>query len=341
MTHQNQPDSLPPHAPLIHFAMAGVISKVVYVAAKLGIADHLAGDPKTAAELAGPLDADAPSLYRVMRTLAGLGILTETAGRFALTPLGGLMRSDAPGGIRSMLITLGGPIISSSLDELEHSVKTGEKAFDKVFGVPVFEYLGQRPEDARRFSETMVAFHGAEPPAVAAAYDFSSYKTIVDVGGATGNLLAHILARHTQPRGVLFDLPHVVADAPALLAQHGVAQRVAIESGSFFESVPAGADAYVLSHIIHDWSESQCVTILGNCRRAMAPTSRLLLVEMVLPAGDTPHPGKVLDMVMLAVPGGSERTEPEYAQLLAKAGFRLARVVPTASPVSVIEAVPA
>jgi hypothetical protein len=206
---------------------------------------------------------------------------------------------------------------------------------------PVFEYLAQHPDEARLFSETMIGFHGAEPPAVAAAYDFSGADTIVDVGGATGNLLAHVLARSPAFRGVLFDRPHVVADARALLAEHGVDSRVSIEAGDFFTSVPAGGDVYLLSHIIHDWSEEQCLTILGNCRKAMTPTGRLLIVEMVLPPGDTPHPGKVLDMMMLVVPGGRERTESEYAALLAKAGFRLNRVVPTASPVSVVEAVPA
>jgi hypothetical protein len=251
------------------------------------------------------------------------------------------MKSDAPGCFRSMLLTLCGPLFSQAFAELEYSIQTGLPAFEKIHGAPAFDVLARRPEDVQRFSETMLAFHGAEPPAVAAAYDFSAFKTIVDVGGATGNLLGHVLARYSQPRGILFDLSHVVADAPALLGKHGVSSRVAIESGSFFERVPSGADAYVLSHIIHDWSEAQCLTILGNCRKAMSPNGKLLLVEMVLPVGDAFHPGKILDMVMLTCPGGTERTEAEYAALFAKAGFKLSRVVPTASPVSVIEAVPA
>jgi hypothetical protein len=185
----------------------------------------------------------------------------------------------------------------------------------------------------------MVGLHGAEPPAVAAAYDFSVFESVVDVGGATGNMLAAILSHHASPRGVLFDMPHVVGDAPALLRQRGVEGRVTIEAGDFFKSVPAGGDAYLLSHVIHDWNEDQCLTILGHCRKAMKPDGRLLLVEMVLPAGDTPHPGKILDMVMLVVPGGQERTEGEYKLLLAKAGFRVTRVVPTESAVSVVEAV--
>ena len=207
--------------------------------------------------------------------------------------------------------------------------------------MPVFSYLAQHPEEASHFSEAMVGFHGPEPTAVARAYDFSGIGTIVDVGGATGHMLAAILSRHAELRGVLFDRPHVVSDAPALLEAHGVEERVAIEPGDFFEGVPAGGDAYLLSHIIHDWNEDQCLTILGHCRNAIGPDGRLLIVETILPPGDTPHQGKVQDMVMLVIPGGQERTEAEYASLLAKADFRLNRVVPTESVVSVVEALPA
>jgi CheY-like chemotaxis protein len=182
--------------------------------------------------------------------------------------------------------------------------------------VPLFDYLAQHPEDASLFSEAMVGFNSQEPPAVAAAYDFSTFSIVVDVGGATGNMLAAIFTRHAGPRGVLFDRPHVVADAPALLEAKGVSDRVTIESGDFFKTVPAGGDAYLLSHIIHDWSEDQCGTILGHVRKAMNPAGRLLVVEMVLPEGDAPHPGKLLDIGMLVATGGQERTEPEYRGLL-------------------------
>lgn len=222
-----------------------------------------------------------------------------------------------------------------------HCLETGGTGFEKAMGMPIFDYLGRHPAEASLFSETMVGFHGAEPSAVAAAYDFSVFTTVVDVGGATGNMLAAILARHAGPRGVLFDMPHVVGDAPALLNARGVEKRVTIQAGDFFKGVPTGGDAYVLSHVIHDWNEEQCLTILGHCRKAMKPDGRLLIVEMVLPAGDAPHPGKVLDMVMLVVPGGQERTEAEYTPLLCKSGFRLTRVVPPDSAVSVVEAVPA
>lgn len=339
---ENPVEAPPPHAQLIQMGSAYWISRVVYAAAKLGLADHLAAGPRTAAELAGPTRTHAPSLHRLMRTLASLGVLTERdAQGFALTPLGEALRSSAPGAARATLLTFGSPWFMSAFDNIMHSLETGGTGFEKAFGMPPFDYLSQHPDDAELFSETMVGFHGAEPPAVAAAYDFSGFETVVDVGGATGNMLAAILGRHATPRGVLFDMAHVVGGAPALLKKHGVEKRVTVEAGDFFKGVPAGGDAYLLSHVIHDWNESQCLTILGHCRKAMKPDGRLLIVEMVLPAGNTPHPGKVLDIVMLVVPGGQERTEGEYSVLLGKAGFRLTRVVPTKSAVSVVEAVPA
>jgi len=331
----------PPHAQLIEMGTAYWISQIVHVAAKLGLADQLNGVPKSADELAGPTGAHAPSLHRLMRTLAHLGLLIEDgAHRFTLTPLGEALKKGAPGSARATILTLGSEAFYSGFGQLLYSVQTGKSGLEKALGMPVFDWLGQNPEMASLFSETMVGVHGAEPAAVAAAYDFSGVKTIVDVGGATGNLLTTVLGRASGARGILYDLPHVVRDAPAFIQARGLTDRVAIEAGSFFERVPDGGDAYMLSHVIHDWSEAQCLKILGNCRRAMKPDSRLLLIEMVLPSGNAPHPGKVLDMMMLVGPGGQERTEQEYGKLLAKAGFRLTRVVPTESAVSVVEAVP-
>jgi O-methyltransferase domain/Dimerisation domain len=339
---QPVPQALPPHAQLIQMGTASWVSAIVCAAAELGLADQLAKGPRSAAELAGTTGTHAPSLHRLMRTLASLGILTERdAQRFALTPLGEALKTGAPGAARSTLIAFCGQWFWRGWEEIVYSLQTGKTGFDKATGVPLFEYLRQHPDEASYFSEAMVGFHGDEPPAVAAAYDFSGFKTVVDVGGATGNLLAAILSRHATPRGVLFDRPYVVRDAPALLKARGVDERVTIEAGDFFETAPAGGDAYLLSHVIHDWTEERCLTILGNCRRVIKPNGRLLIVEMVLPPGDTPHPGKVLDIVMLVFPGGQERTEAEYASLLGKAGFRLSRVVPTASAVSIVEAVPA
>jgi hypothetical protein len=329
-----------PQGQLIQMATAHWVSRFLYVAARMNLADQLAERSKTAEELAQSMGTAVSSLYRFMRTLASLGIFTEDSGhRFSLTRLGEALRTGTPGSVRASVLTLAGEIFTQALDHLLYSVQTGKTSFDKVFGVPLFDWLANHPAEASMFSETMVGLHGAEPPAVAAAYDFSEFATVIDVGGATGNLLTAVLGRYPMPRGILFDLPHVVADAPELISERGLVNRIRIESGSFFENVPSGGDVYLLSHIIHDWSEAQCLVILRNCRRAMRSDSRLLLIEMVLPTGNAPHLGKMLDIIMLAIPGGQERTEPEYRALLDKAGFRLKQVVPTESAVSVVEAV--
>lgn len=334
-----QPAAIPPHVQLIQMATGCWVSRIVSTAANLRIADHLANGPKSAEEIARLTGTNARAMHRFLRTLASFGILTHDEDRkFALTQLGEALKSDAPGSARSTILTMAGPLMWKAWEEFQYCLETGETAMEKVYGVPLFDYLAQHPELASQFSEAMVGIHGAEPPAVAAAYDFSTRGIIVDVGGATGNMLAHILARYPAPRGVLFDRPHVVADAPAFLRARGVESRVRIEQGSFFESVPGGGDAYILSHIIHDWNEDQCLTILRNCRNAMKPGARLLIVEFVLPEGDEPHFGKLADMVMLAIPGGEERTALEYGSLLAQAGLKMTRVVPTGSDVSIVEA---
>jgi len=330
----------PAHVQLIQMCAGGWVAAAVCAAAKLGIADHLADGARSADELAPVTGTHAPSLHRFMRTLAGFGILAEgQAQRFALTPLGEALKTDAPGAAHSTLVAFGSPAFWRGWEEIIYSLETGKAGFEKAWGMPLFDYLGQHPDAASHFSGAMVGFHGSEPPTVAEAYDFSGIETIVDVGGATGNMLGAVLSRHAHLRGVLFDLPHVVRDAPAFLKARGVDARITIEAGSFFERVPAGGDAYLLSHVIHDWSEEQCLTILGHCRTAMRPDARLLIVETVLPEGNLPHQGKLQDLVMLVFPGGQERTEAEYAALLGKAGFQLRRVVPTTSVVSVVEAV--
>lgn len=312
------------------------VSHILYVSAKLSLADHLAKGPARADDLAATTNTHAHSLGRFLRILAHLGLVTEDeAGRFALTPLGKALKTGAA---RAAILTLASPWMTGGWERLLESVQTGTPGLERALGMPIFDWLAKHPEEASLFSETMVSFHGAEPDAVAAAYDFSAMKTIVDVGGATGNHLTTILGTHAGAQGILYDLPHVVRDAPNLIQARGLANRVTIAAGSFFERVPEGGDVYLLSHIIHDWSEAQCLTILGHCRRAMSPTSRVLIIEMVLPAGNAPHPGKMLDMMMLVGPGGQERTEPEYRTLLNKAGLRLTTILPTDSAVSIIEA---
>lgn len=339
-TPQQAQAELPPHAQVIQMVTGQWVSKIVYAAAKLGIADHLADGPKSADELAGPTGTDVPTLHRFMRTLAGFGILASAGEKkFALTPMGESLKTGAPGSARSTVLTFGGPAMSTAFDRIIHSLQTGKTGFEAAHGLPIFDYFKEHPDEASMFSESMVGFHGGETPAVAAAYDFSQFETIVDVGGATGNMLSAILTQHPTPRGILFDMAHVVADAPPLLEAKGVADRVTIESGSFFDRVTEGGDAYILSHIIHDWNEDQCLTILGNVRRAMKPDGKILIVEFVLPEDDTPHLGKLADMIMLVIPGGQERTPAEYDELLSKAGLKMTRVVPTESPVSIVEAV--
>jgi len=315
------------------------MSHILYVAAKLSLADHLDKGLTRVDDLAAATKTHSLSLERFLRTLGHLGLVTEDgAGRFTLTPLGEALKTGAPGSARAAILTLASPWMTHGWARLLESVQTGKPGLEQALGMPIFDWLTQQPEEASLFSETMVSFHGAEPAAVAAAYDFSGMNTIVDVGGATGNLLAAILGRNPGLRGILYDLPHVIRDAPALLQARGVADRTTIKSGSFFDGVPSGGDAYLFSHIIHDWNEAECLKILSHCRRAMTPTSRVMIIEMVLPSDNAPHPGKMLDMMMLVGPGGQERTEPEYRHLLDKAGFRLTRVVPTDSAVSIVEA---
>lgn len=207
-------DATPPHAQLVQMAMAHWVSQIVYVAAKLNLADHLAKGAKLADELAGPTGTQASALYRLMRTLAHLGILTEDdSHRFALMPLGDALKTGAPGSARASILTLASEWMSRGLGQLLYSVQTGKSGFEQSLGMPIFDWLAKHPEEASMFSETMVGIHGAEPPAVADAYDFSKFATIVDVGGATGHLLTTILGQYPGPRGILYDLPHVVRDA--------------------------------------------------------------------------------------------------------------------------------
>lgn len=331
----------PPHVELIQRATLFLQSRVLYAAADLGIADRLADGPKRAGELAEQTDTHASSLHRLMRALAHFGVLSwEDDQRFSLTPLGEALTSDAPGAARSTVQTVAGDGFWKALLKLPDTLEDGQPGFEKAFGQSFFSYLDDHPEEASHFDRTMIGFHGAEPPAIADAYDFSDVDTIVDVGGGTGNMLATIFERHPIRSGVLFELPRVVREASALLDERGVADRITCEAGNFFEQVPEGGDVYVLSHILHDWRREECLSVLRNCRAVMKPDARLLIVEMVLPEDGSQHLGYELDIVMLALTGGRERTKPEYAALLEEAGLRLERVISTASPASIVEATP-
>jgi hypothetical protein len=317
------------------------ISQAIYVAAKLQIADLLAEGPRSAEELAGATGTHGRTLYRLLRALASVGVYTEAEpGRFGLTPLAEGLRREVPGSQWAMAVMMGEEHFRAWGDLLE-SVRTGETAFDRIFGQPIFAYLAEHPEQARLFDEAMVAIHGRETQATLAAYRFDGVGTLADVGGGNGSNLIGILAAYPSMRGVLFDLPHVVERAGANLRAAGLADRCEAVAGSFFDSVPVKADAYVLRHIIHDWDDAKSAQILRNIRQSMPEGSKLLVIEHVLPPGDVPSFGKLLDLNMLVMPGGVERTEDEFRQLYESAGFRLTRVVPTDGDLSVVEGVPA
>src|SRR5919204_217021 len=336
------PSAASPSQQMIQLTSGHIVAQALYVVAELGIADLLATQPRSVAELAQSSGVHAPSLYRVLRTLASLGVFVEDGNQtFRLTPLGTTLRSDVPGSVRSWALVNCG-ISWRAYGELLYSVQTGQPGFDHAYGMSVFDYTARHPDAMAIFGKMLIDFHGPEVAAVAAAYSLSDAKTVVDVGGGSGNLLAALLEANPKLTGTVFERPPVAEAAIQWLHAAGLSHRSDVLEGDFFESVPTGGDVYVLSHVIHDWDETHCLTLLGNCRRAIAPGGRLLIVETVLPGRNEPSPGRLLDLIMLVnSPRGQERTLDEYRDLLARADFRLARVVPTASPVSVIEAVPA
>jgi hypothetical protein len=337
----NAPAYPSPQAVMARLLTGYWISQALHVAAHLGIADLLKDGPQTVANLAKAAGAHERSLYRLLRALAGEGVFVEDEqGRFALTPLGDCLRSDVPNSQRSMAI-MNGEEHYRCWGELLYSVQTGQTAFEKLYGQPIFAYLAAHPRQARIFDEGMVGVHGAETKAMLDAYDFRGIGTLADIGGGNGSLLATALQRHPSLRGLLFDRPDVIERARVNLKAAGLENRCTLMGGNFFETVPPGGDVYLMRHIIHDWNDEQCRTILRHCRKVVPPAGKLLLIESVIPPGNEPSFAKLLDLTMLAIPGGMERTEKEYRELLASAGFHLERVVPTAAHVDVIECKPA
>jgi SAM-dependent methyltransferase len=311
------------------------------VAAKLRIADKLANGPKTADKLAVETGTHGPTLYRVLRALAGLDVFSEsTDGQFSLTPVSELLRSGVPRSMRGMADFVGSEWSWKAWGELMYSVRTGKTAFDHVFSQPCFEYLTEHPDESDVFNEGMTGFSSMVAPAIAEAYDFSNFGTIVDVGGGHGRLLATILRANPGVRGVVFDAPHVAAGAHEAIREAGLADRCRAEGGNFFDSVTPGGDAYMMMHIIHDWPDEKASTILKHCRSGVKPGGRLLVVDSVIAPPNVPDIAKVMDLEMLVLPGGQERTEAEFAHLFAKSGWRLSRIVPTKSPKSIIEGIP-
>ena len=332
---------LPPNLELLQLIVGKWVHQAVYAAAELGIADQLAAGPRPSTEVARAVGADDDATYRLMRALANVGVLEERAERvFALTPVGECLRSDAPVSLRGFARFVGGCPAWAAWGELVHSVRTGEPAVEHVFGKTLFDWYEDHLDDSAVFDDAMTAISTSEAVAVADAFDFSGIGTLADVGGGRGYLLATLLQRTPAMRGILFDLPHVVAGAPPLLGTLGVEDRVRIEAGSFLDACPAGADAIVMKHILHDWNDDDSIRILRHCRGVLPESGRVLVVEAVVPPPGTNGWAKLLDLEMLALtPRGRERTEAEFEALLAAGGLRMTRVVPTASPVSVIEGV--
>ncbi|MCP9785851.1 acetylserotonin O-methyltransferase [Cyanobium sp. N5-Cardenillas] len=328
----------------LQLACGNWVTQMLHVAAELAIADHLAAagpEGLEAEELAGRCGADGESLFRLLRGLASLGVFAESESqprRFVLTPLAELLRSDHPGSLRQFVRMLGGEHYDAWTDLL-HSVRSGESAFRHHYGEPVFDWYGHNPERGAIFDGAMTDFSRVETEGLLAAYDFSGIKHLVDVGGGRGGLLQTVLRHHGHLRGTLFDQPTVVAPVTVPPELEG---RLAVAGGDFFQQVPAGGDAYLLKHIVHDWGDDACLTILGHIRTGLAPGGRVLILEQVIPPGNDPAPGKLLDLNMLVMTeGGRERTPAAYAHLLERAGLRLAALHPTPSPVTVVEAVAA
>lgn len=339
----SQPEIAAPPAPavLMQLIASGWVCQLIGAFARHSLADKLADGPKTAEELAEGTNLHAPTLYRALRALAGVQVITQDdENRFGLTPVSELLRSDVPGSVRGLAVLMVHETHWRAWGELDFSLQTSKPAFDHVYGTDFFTHVQGQPEHSKIFNDAMTSLAGSNHAALVQAYNFEGIETLMDVGGGHGTLLGAILSRNPQLRGILFDLPHVVEGAPAVFEKWGVTDRVEAQGGDFFEVLPGPVDACILSTVIHDWDDERALRILRNCHKAIRPGGKLLLSELVIPEGGTPFPGKLSDINMLVMtPGGRERTEAEYRELFQRAGFELTRIVPTASLMSVVEAV--
>ena len=328
-----------PRQQLVQMITSYWTAQSIHVAAKLKLADLVNDGPKTAAQLAHLTKTHPQALYRLLRALASVGIFGEEAdGRFSMTPMAECLR-DVHGSMYAVAMMMGDEHYHSWGDLL-YSIQTGKPAFDHLYGKPVFDWLSEHAEQAKIFDAAMTGFHGPETQAMIDAYDYAGVNTLVDIGGGNGTVLTAVLKKNPAMKGILYDLPGVIDRANKNLADAGLASRCLTFAGSFFDFTPPGGDAYQMRHIIHDWTDEQCHTILSHIRKVIPSTGRLLVIEMVIKPGNVPQPAKWLDLNMMVIPGGRERTETEYREMYAKAGFRLERVVPTPTEVSVIEGRP-
>ncbi|MBI1247282.1 methyltransferase [bacterium] len=330
---------VPPTMQLDRMITGYWISQAIYAAAKFNVADHLKDGPKSIDQLAAETSTNPDALYRLLRALASVGIFAEGESRqFSSTPIGELLQTDVPGSKKALAL-MSGDEQFRAWGDIDYSIQTGKMSFDKVFGKPIFEYLGEHPDKAKIFDAAMVGVHGRESDLITGAYDFSKISVVADIGGGNGSQITPILKKNGHLKGILYDLPHVIERAQAPMEAAGLTDRCELIGGSFFESIPEGADVYMMRHIIHDWDDEKSITILKNCHKAMPADGKLLIMDSVIPPGNDPNPAKFLDLVMLMIPGGKERTEEEFRQLLDQAGFQLTQVIPTDGGVSIVEAV--
>ena len=332
--------NVPAHVGMLQLLNGAYVASAVSCLAQLGIPDLLEAHPQSAEVLASQIGVQPQALYRLMRATASVGVLSEGPdGRFSETPMSAVLRSNAAPSLRALAIMGGREWHGRGWSHLDYCVRTGKQALDQIYGAHVFEYFRQHPEEAQIFNDAMTALSSIDSPAVAEAYNFDAIHSIVDVGGGHGLLLATILTRNPHLKGTLFDVPHVVEGA-ANGPLKPVMERCALAPGDMFSSVPAGGDAYIMKHIIHDWPDDLCLKILGACRVGVNPGGKLLVVETVIQPGNDFSPGKFLDLQMLIFPGGRERTEKQFRDLFAAAGWKLNRIIPTAALDSIVEAVP-
>lgn len=326
---------------LLDLIQGSVITQAIHIAAKLNIADVLSDGPLAAGEIAERVGSDPEATHRLLRMLSGFSVFSEQPdGRFTLTPMADTLRTDAPDSMHGMAVLMGHPLLWEDWGHLTESIRTGEASLPQLRGMSGYEFLTANPDYAAVFFQGMGSISRTETDPILTAYDFSRFHKIVDVGGGRGTLLAGILKQASNTQGILYDSPFATADAGPVLEEAGVSGRCVIENGTYFDRLPTGADAYVLKHILHDFPESECLAILKNIRGSIAADGSMLVVEYVLPGNNERHIGNIIDLWLLLLLGAKERTQAQYSELFAKAGFRLTKVVPTGGPVSIIEAVP-